>query len=284
MSTIGFWDVDDATYYGDTDHLSASMLEDFRESAPLFGGRYITHTLPTREETAAMRLGTLFHRHLLEPDRYAKTVKVCDLGSRTKGFAAEQADARSRGLDLVNTEDYDLIAEMVRSILSHTVARKLLEQPGKNECAIRWEDSITGLPCKAKIDRLLDSGIILDPKTLGEAIRTSNPQSIKFAKSVLNYSYHIRAAHYLTGLEALGDAGVITRPPGGFRYLFIAVSKEAPFEVGVYELDGEALDLGDMRRRDLMGELHQRAAAQDWSSRTATKIETLSLPRWAYSN
>ena len=267
----GIWEVDDATYYGDTDHVSASMLEVFRQSVPTFAARFIDCTLPAPEPTPAMRFGTLFHRAVLEPERFADTVAVAPkCNRRTKAGKSQWAtfQALNAGRDILEQEDYDRIRSMAASIRDHPVAGLWHASDSRCELAIRWDDLRTGLPCKGKIDLLNEHKVIVDFKT------AADPTPAEFGWACVNYGYHRRAAHYLAGAELLGLAT---------RYIFVAVGKEPPHEVGVYELDGQALELGQEQVRALLAEMSERNTAGNWSSRMAGGIQPVALPRWAFA-
>jgi len=270
----GLWECTDEVYFGDAEHVSASMLEIFRRSVPLFHDRFIGETIHAPEPTPAMRFGTLVHSAVLEPDTFADRYAVapeCDL--RTKDgkatWAAFQAHAGDK--ELIDAESHALAWSMSAAVLKHSVAGELIRCAGRNEIACRWEDRFTGLPCKAKLDRLLpeDGGRIIDLKT------AIDPSPEEWARQAFNLKYHHRAAHYLSGCEQLGLAK---------RFTFVVVGKEPPHEVGVYELDPEALGMGFRQVRDLMTELQRRAASGDWTSRFASGIQTAFFPPWAYKN
>lgn len=265
-----FWDVTETGYFADCDWLSASMLTDFKSSVPYFAGRYITKTIAPKEPTAALIFGTFFHAATLEPDKFESRVvaaPVCDMRTKAGKATYESFAARNAGKEHMKVKDYDVCLRMRDAVLAHAIAGPLLGVKGRTEQAIRWDDA-SGLPCKAKIDRLADR-VMIDLKS------AADPTRAEWSKAAANYDYHLRAAHYLTGGEALDIAGA---------FLFIVCGKEEPYEVGVYTLDSAAIQLGHERRDALLRELQVRASRQDWSSRMAGSIEEITFPRWAFNN
>jgi hypothetical protein len=65
------------------------------------------------------------------------------------------------------------------------------------------------------------------------------------------------------------------------RFIFISVGKEAPYPVGVYELDWSTLNEGDAA---VQSALEQFAIAQNtgvWGYGYG-ELQTLQIPRWAF--
>jgi hypothetical protein len=93
---------------------------------------------------------------------------------------------------------------------------------------------------------------------------------------VANYRYHAQEAFYTDGYRFAN--------PGEFAdelsFIFVAVEKEAPFGVAVYELDQEAVNIGRaLYKRNLETYVRCRAA-NEWPA-YPNEVQTLSLPKWA---
>ena len=144
----------------------------------------------------------------------------------------------------------------------------MLLQGGKPEVSVFWQDEDTGEECRCRPDYWNDGyNIIVDLKTTQDASPTG------FAKSIANYRYHVQAAFYMQGVYAATG-----KYPE--RFVFIAIEKEAPFAVGVYEIDADALALGrELYQRDLRT-LQQAKQSQQWHA--YPKPQILSLPKWAF--
>jgi len=86
---------------------------------------------------------------------------------------------------------------------------------------------------------------------------------------VARFRYHVQQAHYQNGT-------------GAERFIFIAVEKYAPYSVGVYELDADAIAEGSrLAFRDLR-RIATCRKLDEWPGYSPT-ITSLSLPTWAYN-
>jgi hypothetical protein len=96
-----------------------------------------------------------------------------------------------------------------------------------------------------------------------------------FARAVVNYNWHVKAAHYLAGATA-----VFKRPA---RHVFIAIEKTAPYAVACYTLDDEALNRGEEIRAGLMDTLAD-CIANDIYPGYDDGVQQISLPPWAFND
>ncbi len=127
------------------------------------------------------------------------------------------------------------------------------------------EDPDTGLQLKCRADFLTGNSDV-DLKTCQDA----SPAG--FGKAVANFGYDIQAAMTLDICALLGL--------GIEHVIFVAVEKEPPFAVGVYELDTRALEVGRNKYRRLLNRYLQCVATETWPAYSAN-VEYLSLPGWA---
>jgi hypothetical protein len=250
-----------ADYHADP-AVSASHLHAVAKSPQHYWARFLDPDRTPLEPTAAMRLGSLVHCAVLEPDELGKRYSRC--ASRTTKAGKEQAaELAARGIEAVSDSDWSLAVAMNGSVRNHPAASALLKH-GKAEQSFWWNDSTTGLRCKCRPDWFYGSTII-DLKT------TTDASPAGFARSVANFRYHVQASHYLAGLH------------GAERFVFIAVEKTAPYAVAVYELDADALAAGnELRLRDMRMIADCRATAE-WPG-YGDHLQTLSLPSWALRN
>jgi exodeoxyribonuclease VIII len=208
-----------------------------------------------------MRFGSLVHCAVLEPDELGKRYSRC-APRNTKAGKEQAADLAARGIEAVSDSDWALAIAMSRAVRQHPAAAALLAH-GKAEQSFWWDDPATGLRCKCRPDWYYATTVV-DLKTTTDA----SPRG--FAKSVAAFRYHVQASHYLSGLH------------GAKRFAFIAVEKSYPHLVAVYELDAEALQLGnELRQRD-MRVITDCRATSEWPG-YSDGVQTLSLPKWALS-
>ena len=247
--------------YHSGEGLSASRIKTAAMKTPLH------ITAPQKPETLAMKIGTMAHMATFEPDLFLKTYAIFEGDRRTKAGKAEWDDIAANNLTPVTNEQYEQaegIASAVHSIpgiwdiISHksTVA----------EASGFYKDN--GVLCKFRPDAWQrDDGIIIDLKTCQDA----SPRG--FANQIAAYGYHIQAAHYLEGAEAILQKD--------HTFIFVAVEKEAPYAAAVYELD-EATLLEGLAMRNMGIQAIKHATETGIFKGYAPELQTLQIPRWAF--
>ena len=239
--------------------VSKSVLDQIARS-PLHARAYLDGV--RAEPTAAMNFGTALHSAVLEPDLFRRQYATFEGDRRTKDGKARYEELVASGKSIISAADNDVISSMAMSIRQHPVAAVLL-QDGMAEASVFWTDPATGIECRCRPDWIRSDGVVVDLKTCEDA------SPFAFAKAVAAYRYHVQEAHYRAGTSAE-------------RFLFIAVEKKAPHAVAVYELDAEALQVGNqLRERDLQS-FASCAEFGVWPG-YATEVQTLTLPKWATS-
>lgn len=257
-----------AEYHADHSRVSNSMLSVFRQSRRKYFQRFVEQSMPSPEPTAAMRLGSLVHLLLLESEAAARLIVAPKVDRRTKEGKADWAQflEASAGMEIVDAEDLAEAKAIRDAVLSNPVARGLLEREGENEVTHYWTEPHTGIACKCRYDRkCLD--VIPDLKTSHD----SSPRA--FADKATSLGYHRQAAWYRSGWKiASGE----TLP-----FVFIVVCTEAPYDVGIYELDDDALKLGEQQNESAIRNLASCLKTGDWREKWQRQITQLSLPKWA---
>jgi hypothetical protein len=254
-------DLPDADYRA-TRAVSCSTLKRFAEAPAK------AHV--SRPDTDAMRAGRLIHSAVMEAWSFDSRYRRTSLERRgTKAWQEEEAAAAAEGCALLKDAEYDRLAAIRDAVHAHPTARDLLAPGLTTETAVIWEDPITGAPCRARMDGIRrDLRLILDVKTTGDA----SPR--RFARSAGDLRMHWQDAWYRDGLAAA---------PGGFRpdaFLFIAVERDAPHLIAVYELPADAVEAG---RRQIREALHRYLECErrgEWPG-YPTGITPLHLPEWA---
>lgn len=210
-----------ADYHADFSAVSASMLKVFRRSRREYEARFVTRTMDAEPPSDPMKLGSLAHAMLLEPETVEQYVVIpsevlASNGAKIGKKWTEFAEANA-GRELLKEEDFDTARRMVESIRNRCGE---WFTNGLAEHELRWTCDDTGLPCKAKVDYILPR-LIIDVKTAGDA----SPKG--FRSSVANYDYHLQEAHYRHGARiALND---------DVRFLFVVVQSKPPYQCRVYE-------------------------------------------------
>jgi hypothetical protein len=249
-----------ADYHADP-AVSASHLHQVARSGQHYWARYVDPNRQPVRPTAAMTFGSLTHCATLEPDELLRRYGIAP-DRRTKVGKETAAEMQANGIEPVSAADMEAALAMADAVRRHPYAAELLSA-GKPETSIWWDDPETGLRCKCRPD-WINGSLCVDLKTTTDA----SPKG--FAKSVASFRYHVQDAHYLA-------CGLFD------QFIFIAVEKEAPFAVGVYSLDADALAEGQrLRDRDLQRIANCRAMAA-WPG-YGDELQTISLPGWAYGS
>ncbi len=249
-------------YHADKSSVSSSHLKLISQSPKLYWHRYLDPNAPKQTPTAAMRLGTLVHSMVLEPDKVHQEFGVLSAARNTKLGKAELKEFSDAGLEAVSRSDWDLAVQVAASVHKHPAAAKLLSQ-GEPETSWFFTDPDTGLKCKIRPDWMSDDYII-DLKTTQDA----SPKA--FARSTCDLSYHLQQAFYLLPFQEK-------------RFVFIAVEKTYPFQVGVYELSPDAKGLGEVKCSQAMHLLKKCRDTNHWPG-YSDELQTLNLPDWAFNS
>jgi len=211
------------------------FIEDGRRE---YEARFVTHTKAPPPPSDSMRLGSLAHAMILEPDKVVEGYAVIpndvlSVSGTRAGAKWKEFEAANAGKTLMKASEYRDVCDMIDS-----VAKKcgpwFAGAIGKAEYEIRWTDKHSGLPCKARIDFLVPR-FTLDFKTA----KSSSPKAFRGAVKI--YRYDIQEAHYTNGVEE--TTGETT------DFLFVVVKSESPFQCRVYRTP-EFENVPDWRRID----------------------------------
>ena len=252
--------------YRQWDAVNQSTLWTFRRSAA-----HARHAFLHPSSSPTTDLGSAIHAVLLEPqkleDRYA--VRPPGIDARTKeGKIALAAfkDANAGKVILGQRSDFDTLRGVRDAVLDHPVALELLTAPGFTEASFRWDDG--EVACKGRADRIVEFAgdeVVVDVKSTADA----SPRAM--ARSFEQYGYALQAAFYLDGLDAL--------EPAARRFIVIAVEKEPPYGIAIYEPDLVWLDYGRTLYRAYLAQWAQCRKNGTWPS-YPTSVGVLEAPQW----
>lgn len=192
---------------------------------------------------------------------------------KTKAAQAERDAIRAEGKVPLLQREVEVVDAMAAALRRHPLAAALLDpNRGDAEQSAFWEDPTTGVWCRARFDWLpwtTNNG----PLLVGDYKSADSVDPGHFARSVANFGYHQQRAHYEAAVRELG----IHPDP---VLLFIAQEKTPPFQVGVFELDQEAVRVGAARNRQALEVYAECTETGVWPS-GGEEIQLISLPRWA---
>jgi exodeoxyribonuclease VIII len=244
--------------------VSKSQLDQMAKSP----AHYLASLTTPRKETSAMRIGSIFHGMVLEPERVKIAVApVCDKRTKEGKATWEAFCLENHGAEIVTADEGEMLNGMAESIRKHPAASALLNGPGIAEGSCFWSDEQSGELCRCRPDFYREDGIVVDLKTTEDASLDG------FTRSVAKYNYAVQAAFYSDGVEA-----ATSMPVRGFA--FIACEKTPPYAVQCFQLDFQAMEAGRVIYRTLLLDLADCKIAGNYPA-YSNKIETLSLPNWA---
>ena len=241
----------------------------------LFEGFHITKRWTT-EETDDMRLGTQLHAAWLEhePLLVIPSTALTSNGQR-RGKAWEAWCDEHPDNPGVLPKEAGRIQAMTDSGMADPVVRSLIEAEGEVEHTIVWTDEETGLPLRARLDKLarFDGGYqIGDIKATSIDVTSER----EVAAKIFSMGYHQQAAHYWDA------AAMLYGPP--LQFVFLFVRNKPPFNAVAWTLPELDLDLGRRHNRVALLELKHRLETGDWHGSRFGKLNTVSLPKWAWTD
>jgi len=223
----GYYDIPDHIYFETAGLSNSSMGLMLKSPAHYLEG--FGHA------TAAMRLGTLIHVAVLEPNRWAAEVAVmekADMRTKKGKEYKKEFELAHQGMTIISADEDKTCSLIAANVFSHPTASKLFEGL---QAEIAGFKTINGVLCKAKADGW-HKDYMVDLKSTKSAMSGFGG----FQRSVNDFSYHRQAAHYLD---------VFYDDPTDKPFYFVAVEKEAPYGVNVFELTPDFIAAG-RRQRD----------------------------------
>jgi len=183
--------------------------------------------------------------------------------------------ALAKGLSVLTQEEFQQVAGMVNAILTKDCkpfgkleklfAQAQTEQAAFREREIEWVEE--PVRTKGRLDLVPSGNIIADIKTTADYADRD-----RFERAIWNYDYHAKMAFYLDTLNLLGFQKEVA--------LLIAVEKEAPHGVCVYQLDQDALAAGRKLYQEKL-RLWESARKAGVFPGYPDEVVPISLPAWA---
>lgn len=277
--------------------------------------RYATDSENDNEPTPAQRIGTMVHTMVLEPHlfwaQYAEPFEAPEgalstsdeikeqlkaLGEKTTGVKADLIErlrfadpgavflddlkaehaAACEDREIVGSDTVALVEAMRDAVMAHPVAAALFTAvPGWAELSAYWRDPTTGVLCRCRPDWWRSDGIVVDLKTTTDA----SPEG--FARSLIDWRYHVQAPFYLDGCRlALEQAdGTTMDVPAPSHFIFVAVENKAPHAVAVYKLDLQSMELGRIEYARGLDTYAECVRTDTWPG-YGDKMQPLSVPEW----
>lgn len=237
--------------------LSFSSLNAFARS-PL---QFFEYKFGKRTTTTAMRIGTLVHRAILEPDEYERTVVTYD--GRRAGNAWKEFEEYHRDRDIVTKDESHKIETMACAVRLCPQALDVLAECDQRELPVEWE--FEGVPFRGIIDAIGHSSIV-DLKV------TANVEPDAIRRIVWERRYYMQLAMYA---HAAGTVGYDVD-----EAYILAIESNPPYHVRLFRLDPAYIERGAREWRRLI------SVWKDWDglphmSHDLTEFHDLDAPAWA---
>ncbi len=191
--------------------------------------KYVKRCLP-RKETPALVIGQATHKYILEHKDFDNEFAVF-AGARKAGTEWKEFIAEHDGKGILKTAEMDIIKAMRISVMKNDEFRHALKA-GFPEVSVYWRCDITDMICKARAD-LLTEDCIWDIKTVTDC----SPYAFNY--EMRKYGYDIQAAYYMLGFQIP-------------KFRFVCIEKEPPYQVAIYELNEEWVEVAHLRAADAL--------------------------------
>lgn len=183
------------------------------------------------EKMKTFDFGDAMHAICLEPDRLeSEFVVMPEVNLRTNAGKEEKAEFEAANADkkILSADDHKKLVLMFDSVMAHPQARDLIEADGVCEGSYFWRDEETGIDCKCRPDKEIESRrLLVDVKTT-DTLK-------KFSFSVEDFRYFVQDPFYCDGVGHFKD-----QP----KMLFLAIQKTIEcgrYPVHVWSLPEEAI-------------------------------------------
>jgi len=191
--------------------------------------------------------------------------------------------ATNEGKDRIDPDDVAEAQRCIAGLHADPKCAAFLSLPGLSEVAIEWTDEATGIPCKAKLDRVT-ANCVLDLKSAADASADG------FKNAAFRYGYHRQAAWYLDGLAMALEQG--TPPPAVAEllkagppslFVFPTVEKDDEHLAHLFVASDGFIERGRAENAELMADLKTCLDTDTWPglARDKSGMTALELPAWA---
>jgi hypothetical protein len=237
--------------------------------------KHYRHNLSNPTETDALRLGIAAHCAVLEPKRFASDFAVWR-ERKANGDTLQRRGEEWRAFVAANpgctiiTEDQETDALTMQLAISG--CREAMEylSHGDPEVTLLWE--MNGRACKGRVDWLTHLG--KGPVLVG--IKTAADVRIDFfSRAAARLLYHCQWPFYLDAYETI--TGV--RP---VEVVEIVVEKKPPYDVVVYVIDDDVLEIGRAKYLQLLERLDHCESENDWPGVGGGGKQLFQLPQYMY--
>jgi len=215
-----------------------------------------------------MRFGTIVHEAILEPTTFMeKAIIVPEFSGTGSRNAKLEWFQENHGKIHVSRDQMDQVHGILNSLTKNACAYKYLAR-GKAEESGFWRDPDSGIECKYRSDFDHEQHILVDVKT------TMDAKYGAFQAVVARLNYHVQAAMHLDGASATSGRHYD-------EFVIIAIEKEPPYEIGLFNLDPIMINEGRALYLNALKTLKKCRETGIYPGYPQQLIP-ISLPSWAF--
>lgn len=262
------------------EYCAAPGINNSTMAGALKSGKHYCHDLNfNRVDTQALSFGRLCHAGRLEPvtvlDRYVVqpdlTTDILINGEPAKNPRAtteykqrvEQWRAQNAGREELDAQSFDRLKGVLCALHANHKARAWLNSDGAAEVSLFWRDEDSGLPCKARVDKVVNNHLLVDLKTTRDAST--------FERSLVLYGYDRQAAWYVDAWRHLtGHAAA---------FAFVVVESEPPHGVRCAIAGADVICAGRAKYLEALPVIRDVLLNDQHSD--YPEVDTFSLPQWS---
>jgi hypothetical protein len=239
---------------------------------------------PPESDKPHFAVGRAAHDIILLPDRWEDEYFVtCEGFSRTKSKQmayeiAEADEALKAGKTILSFEQAATVRAVAEAIQRSPLAVACLTN-GVTEETLVWKDKETGVWLRARPDfrphsivEKRDVRVVADLKFVAE----THLSPTGFSKAIANFGYHMSAAFYWEGIKEVFGIDPT-------HWVHVAIEKNLPHCVALYELPLEDIDRGHALNRRAIRKFADCLSADCWPG-YADDPAPVGLPIWARMN
>ena len=242
----------------------SDIAESTKSMRHLYEKKYAEVRAP-HVDTQPLAFGRAFHAYVLERWSFHDKFIVVD-AKLPSSIKWQKIQAANPTKHLVNRADLVTIKKMTPKLRKNRFYKSLLTG-GIIEEALYWRDKKTGLLCKSKLDNQTLSTLVVDLKT------TMDASIDAFRESSYKYGYYLQVGWYCESILQVKG-----KMPEGF--IFFAIEKTAPYNIGVYIATEEELVEGQRVFREQLDKIKVSLDSGEWPG-YSDKIRPLGLSRRA---
>lgn len=282
----GVFDIPNDLYHSHVKapEISRSMIVELAQNTPAHV-KAVMDGERIKKATKQMVSGTLADLAILEPDKFKEGVshwiRPEGLDLRTKEGKQWEKDHPALPAILDSSDDpavasMEDIQGMIASVMSHKVARRIVEQSVKQESVFCY-DPDTGLLRKVRPDARLVDGC--GRLTLGDLKTTfvGGTSSRVWASHAASMGYFVQDPFYSDVYKDLMGEEPF--------FLFFVVERKPPYAVRVFQIDSMGRQAGRELYKRSMEQFAKCKQDGLWPAHNDSDgIETIRLPYWVIKN